>query len=97
MGPQGGAGMWILVVNPVGWRSKRLPLLQVTAGLLWAHWATVFADVFTLEALSLIAAGGEDRPRLGRVDGRPAHRRVADQGLRRPCSPWKRMWSVTPR
>ncbi len=56
----GGAGVWTLVVSVVGLRSGKLSkahaLLGIPCGL--CYWATVFADVFTLEALNLIAAGG---------------------------------------
>jgi len=56
----GGAGMWTLVVSVVGLRSGKLSKLHAFIGIPCAtcYWATVFADVFELEALNLIAAGG---------------------------------------
>ena len=56
----GGAGVWMLTVSVIGLRSGKLhklhSLIGIPCGL--CYWATVFADIFTLEALNLVAAGG---------------------------------------
>lgn len=56
----GGVGVWTLVVSVVGLRSKKLAKLHAWIGIPCGicYWLTVFADVFTLEALNLVAAGG---------------------------------------
>ena len=56
----GGAGVWTLAVSVIGLRSGKLHRLHALIGIPCGlcYWATVLADVFTLEALNLIAAGG---------------------------------------
>ena len=56
----GGPGTWLLVVNILAMRSRKLPMPHALAGIVLglSHWATVFADILDFEALNLTAAAG---------------------------------------
>jgi hypothetical protein len=55
----GGPGTWLIIVNILAIRGKRLPTLHAAAGILLGVglWSTVFGALLTIEPLNLFAAG----------------------------------------
>lgn len=55
----GGPALWLIIVNILALRGKRLHKLHAAAGIALGlgHMGTVIADLFTLETLNLLSAG----------------------------------------
>lgn len=55
----GGPATWLIVVNVLALRGRKLPVLHAWSGIILGlgHWGTVVADVFEIETLNLAAAG----------------------------------------
>lgn len=56
----GGPGIWLIVMNILALKGKRLNKLHAYSGILLgiSHWATVFGALFECEPLNLIASAG---------------------------------------
>jgi hypothetical protein len=55
----GGPATWYIVTNVLALRGRRLPRLHAAIGIVLGagYWLTVFAGIFQIEALNLVAAG----------------------------------------